>query len=225
MALIGLKHLKISPLQKVMHHTWPLSGIFASIFYAYFSGQIVLFFNKRPIVSEPITDFESLVTQISEERYRLILVSEDHGNDYGILDWARQHSPQMLSSVRKSFREHPIKILQYGIDFEAELLNNVGLPVVAPVTSITAVYLKSKFCGLATAKDDQRSPDHYTVFYNQKLRLKGLTESQRTVYANEFWRIYRGTYPLKMCYSQGLEPLLYYAPIGMVNFYVIIIQK
>ncbi len=163
MVMIGLKHLKISPLQKVMHHMWPLSGIFASVFYAYFSGQIVLFFNKRPIVYEPITDFESLVIQIAAERYRLVFYAVDHGKDYGISDWAKQQSPQMFSSVRKSFRDYPTKIMPSTGELEAELLKQAGLPAVAPLTSIMALYLKSKTCGLATAKDELRSQDHYTV--------------------------------------------------------------
>ncbi len=60
-----------------------------------------------------------------------------------------------------------------------------------------------------------KSQEYHTIYYNPRIPVKTLTESQRTIYQTEFRRIYGKLFPEKTCYNKGLEPQALYTSLGL----------
>ncbi len=213
-ALFGIRKSKNHFVTKLRFRVNPVIGIFASIFFAYLSSQVVLLFNTKVPTSEPIDSFETLVEALASQKYRLMMGV--NGADYGIPAWARRQSQGLFERVTKALRKYPPqKMVDSNIDdiTQEVLAGTEPFPVL--ITGSTSIpFYTTKYCGLAMVHDENRLTEFDTLFMRQGIPgMKKVTAVHRALIRAEFGRLIGILYPAKSCYRQGLQSHHSYEPL------------
>ncbi len=193
-----------------------MAGIFAFIFFAYLSRQVVLLFNTKVPTGEPIDSFETLVDALASQKYRLML-DDNYGADYGIQAWARMQSQGLFERVTRAFGKYPPwQTVNSSIDNTQELLIGADpFPVLITSSTLIPGYTV-KFCGLAMVHDDNRIAESDTLFMRKGLPgVKRITAAHRALIRVEYERLMGINRTVKSCYRHGLESHYSYEPLEL----------
>ncbi len=215
-ALFGMRKSKNLFVTKIRFRVFPVIGIFASIFYAYLSSQVVLLFNTKVPTSEPIDSFDTLVEALASQKYRLMI--DLNGADQGITAWAGQQSQGLFKRVTEAFwKNPPQKTFDDSFDDITQeiLVGTEPFPVLITSSSYLPFYTQ-KYCGLAVVYDDIKVTEFDTFFMQRDLPgMKRITSEHRALVRAEFEHLIGMRYPMKSCYRQGLQSAHSYEPLEL----------
>ncbi len=185
------RKLQFRYVQALIRRIEPITGLAVSIFLAYLSSQVVLLFNRSVNPVLPITDYESFVHQISEQRYRLFLGNQFRSNPYyGMLSWSKHKSVGLYRQVQRAFKKRPTEFYTLVPRVAAILANSKGSVKPAAILSETrAAIVRSLTCGLTFVNDPTTGAMYRTLFVSRKLSIRRLTEQNRALIQAEFLKI------------------------------------